>query len=169
MNVSSNISDFDKVLNNYSKTLKNLGKTSIDDDKFKLALKEGADYLASILSSEFKKADPTGDSSGKVQIKIGAFPSKKKDRDRFKFIIGPNYKTSKGWQVWHLLNYGFVHALGSVTKAGKKRTKAASTTTIVPGKKFLQSAMMRGGIKSAEIAGKRINKFLEEKIKKVDG
>jgi len=167
--INSNSSDFDKFLNDFGNQLNSLSQNAVSDPQFKKALQNGADILKTSLQSNYLTADPTG-MGGKVSINVNIFPTRKTTKSRFYYIIGPDYKTSKGWQVWHLLNYGFVHALGKVTlsKTGKvtTRTKAGGTTTVVKGKYFLQNTMSRSGQRALEAVEFDVINYLKKNLSK---
>ena len=147
-------SELDKMLLQLAKNINDLSKNAVTDPQFKKAVNEGAVYLGAVLQSDYQKADPTGSGAGRIKIQVGAFPGKPRKRNMYRVIIGPNYRTSQGWRLWHLFNYGY-----------SKKTKDGSDV-IVPGKKVLQSAMARGGATAVQIIGLNINKFLEKNLKK---
>ena len=152
MPITSNISEFDKMLTDFASDLKRVSEKGLTDKAFMECLKIGADRLQYSLFSNYKRYDPTGADAGKMKIRIGVYATKKQIREKAYYIIGPDYKTSDGWQAWHLLNYGFVHDTGQVLgKSGKFSTKKhASVLTAVAGKHFLEQTMAQTGNEALE-------------------
>lgn len=167
--ITNNASEFDKGLQSFSDRLKSLSELGLDDTQFQEALKQGSKVLQSTLQSNYLTADPTG-TGGKVNIQVGIFKTKATNKRKSYFIIGPNYKSSKGWQVWHLLNYGFVHALGKVTvsRTGKVKTvsKVGGTTTLVAGKHFIEKTQSQSGDEALKVVELEMFKILKGGIEK---
>ena len=161
--ITNNASDFDKGLQQYADKLKSISESGVNDDDFQSALKLGSKVLEDSLQLNYLKADPSG-MGGRVSINVGIYKTKGTNKTKSYFIIGPGYKNSKGWQVWHLLNYGFVHALGKVTKtkSGKviTKSKAGSTTTIIQGKHFLQNTQQQSGNEALKVVEEKVFKIL---------
>jgi hypothetical protein len=165
MQITSNISQFDQKLNQFSFVLKQLSEQGLDNKEFMQCLKVGTKVLQSTLESNYLAADPTG-MGGKVAINVGIFEaSRNKNKNNRYYIIGADYRNSKGWQVWHLLNFGFVHDLGKVLgKAGKFSTKQhAETLTVVAGKHFLEKSMAQSGDEALALIENEVSEFLKNK------
>lgn len=168
MPITSNISEFDKQLNNFSFVLKQLSEQGLDNKEFMQCLKVGTKILQSTLEANYLMADPTG-MGGKVAINVGIYEAKKgKNKNNRYYVIGADYKNSKGWQVWHLLNFGFVHDTGKVlgkSKAGYLKQHAGSLT-VVAGKHFLEKTIAQSGDMALTLIENEVAEFLKNKIEK---
>lgn len=133
--------------NDLTKKLDRLFKaTWLDDKQIKEILTTASTPMEDALQSDYLAADPSG-MNGRMKI----FIIIKNKTKRFGTIyIGPDTKISKGWQLFHLLDKGFVH------KSNKKN--GSTTTTVVAGKNFRNKAFNRtkkivanGAIKEFEV------------------
>lgn len=99
--------------------------TWLNDKQVKDILAKGSEPMRNELQQQYLAADPTGMQGSVANYII----IKNKGKKRFGTIyIGPDTKISRGWRVWWLLNWGFLH----VSKNG--------TTTHVVGKRFIERA-----------------------------
>ena len=164
MPITSNISDFDKQLNQFSFVLKQLSEQGLNNEEFLSCLQAGSKVLQTTLQENYLAADPTG-MGGKVAINVGIYKAKSKRKDNSYFIIGADYRNSKGWQVWHLLNFGFVHDLGR--RIGSKAVNMklhAANKTLVAGKHFLEKTMAQSGDEALRMVEESVTNFLNKKI-----
>ena len=164
MPITSNISEFDKKLTDFSDTLKRISEKGLTEPAFLDCIKVGANALQTPLEANYldPNVDPTG-MAGKIQIRVGVFPAKKgKDKNSSYFIIGPDYKNSKGWQVWHLLNNGYVHDVGKRIGTKDIYTKFhASKLTVIAGKHFVEKTMAQNGDEALQMCENAVDSLLK--------
>lgn len=128
--------------------------TWLDDKQVKDILATASTPMEDALQSDYLAADPSG-MNGRMKI----FVTIKQKTKKFGTIyIGPDTKISKGWQLWWLLDKGFVHK--------KNKKNGSATTTVVAGKNFRIRAFNRTVKTVTKNAIKEFEKRLKEYAKK---
>lgn len=153
--MASNEIDMKLQAEKLTKKLDRLFKaTWLDDKQVKDILSTASTPMEDALQSDYLAADPSG-MNGRMKI----FVTIKQKTKKFGTIyIGPDTKISKGWQLWWLLDKGFVHK--------KNKKNGSATTTVVAGKNFRIRAFNRTVKTVTKNAIKEFEKRLKEYAKK---
>lgn len=126
--------------------------TWLNDKQVKDMLAKAAAPMEDALQQDYLANDPS-QMGGKMANYITI---KKKGKKRFGTIyIGPDTKISRGWQLWWLLDKGFVHK-------SKNKKKGTETLTVVAGKNFTIKAFSR----TEKVVAKNAIEEFEKELKK---